>query len=156
MSAPRRGIGPVGTALRAVVGLVLVYVAGGASGLEWHGEWYDAVGGLFALPALTVAVGLAARRYASGPLRLTGPLAIAVNCGVIVALVVNPYTGGTATLFYAATLLVGAWRGEAGCEGTVISNWILRRDDQVGCPIFSPIDEAEARLRRRGLTASAR
>lgn len=156
MSAPRRGIGPVGTASRAVVGLVLVYIAGGASGLEWHGEWYDAVGGLVALPALTVAVGLAARRYASGPLRFTGPLAIALNCGVIVALVVNPYTGGAATLFYAATLLIGAWRGQGGCEGTVISNWILRRDDQVGCPIFSPIDEAEARLRRRGLTAGAR
>ena len=156
MTAPGRGIGPVGTASRAVVGLILVYIAGGASGLEWHGEWYDAVGGLVALPALTVAVGLAARRYASGPLRLTGPLAIAVNCGVIVALVVNPYTGGAATLFYAATLLIGAWRGQAGCEGTVISNWILRRDDQVGCPVFSPIDVAEARLRRRGLTAGAR
>jgi hypothetical protein len=139
-----------------VVGLLLVYVARGASGLAWEGEWYDAVGGLVALPALTVAGGLAARRHASAPLRFTGPVAIAVNCGVIVALVANPYTGGAATLFYAAALLVGAWRGQAGCEGTVISNWILGRDDQVGCPIFSPIDEAEARLRRRGVAAGAR
>jgi hypothetical protein len=156
VSATRRGIGPVGTASRAVVGLVLVYIAGGASGLEWHGEWYDTIGGLVLLPALTITLGLAARRYASGPLRLTGPLAIALNCAVIVALVANPYTGGAATLFFAATLLIGAWRGQAGCEGTVISNWILRRDDQVGCPIFSPIDEAETLLRRRGLTAGAR
>ena len=82
-------------------------------------------------------------------------MAIAINCGVIVALVANPYPGGTATLFYAAALLVGAWRGQADCECTVISNWILRRD-QVGCPIFSPIDQAEARLPRRGLAAGAR
>jgi hypothetical protein len=32
---------------------------------------------------------------------------------------------------------------------TVLSNWILRRDDQVGCPIFSPIDAVEARHRTR-------
>jgi hypothetical protein len=48
-------------------------------------------------------------------------------------------------------LLVGAWRGQAGCEGTVISNWILGRDDQVGCPLLSPLDAAEARLRPRGV-----
>lgn len=156
MNPTRRTIGPVGTGLRALVGLVLVYIAGGASGLEWKGEWYDAVGGLLVLPALTVIGGLAARRSGAGPLRFTGPVAVALNLGVIVALVANPYTGGAATLFYAATLLISAWRGQAGCEGTVISNWVLGRDDQVGCPIFSPIDHAEARLRRRGLTAGAR
>jgi hypothetical protein len=29
----------------------------------------------------------------------------------------------------------------------VVSNVILGRDDQLGCPVFSPIDEAEARLK---------
>jgi hypothetical protein len=28
----------------------------------------------------------------------------------------------------------------------MVSNWILRRNDQIGCPIFTPIDLAEARL----------
>ena len=154
MNPTRRAIGPVGTGLRIVAGVVLFYI--GLGGLDWGVEWYDIVGGLVLLPALTVVVGVAASRYASGPLRFTGPLATAINCGVIVALVVNPYTGGTATLFYAAALLIGAWRGQAGCEGTVISNWILGRDDQVSCPIFSPIDSAEARLRRRGLATGVR
>jgi hypothetical protein len=31
----------------------------------------------------------------------------------------------------------------------VVSNVILGRDDQLGCPVFSPIDEAEARLNAR-------
>ena len=31
----------------------------------------------------------------------------------------------------------------------MLSNWILRRDDQIGCPVFTPIDETEARLRER-------
>jgi hypothetical protein len=34
----------------------------------------------------------------------------------------------------------------AASEGTVVSNVILGRDDQIGCPLFSPIDEAERRL----------
>jgi hypothetical protein len=152
VSPTERSIGPVGTALRIMVGLVLVYVAGGASGLDWDGEWYDAAGGLVTLPALTVAAGLVARRYTARPLRFAGPLATTINCGVIIALVLNPYTGGAVTLFYAATLLVGGWRGQAGCEGTVISNWVLGRDHQVGCPIFSPIDQVEARVRRRRIT----
>jgi hypothetical protein len=75
---------------------------------------------------------------------------------VIVALLANPYTAGAAALFYAAALLVGAWRGQSGCEATVISNSLLGRDDQVGCPIFSPIDEAEARHWRRGLDRTSR
>ncbi|MGH3114622.1 MAG: hypothetical protein ACRDOP_14270 [Gaiellaceae bacterium] len=106
--------------------------------------------GLFAFPAATVAVGLAAQRYADGPLRFTGQLGLALNTAVIVALYVNPYTADAAALFYGVTLLVAAWHALPGCEGTVLSNWILRRDDQVGCPIFTPIDDAEARLRDRG------
>jgi hypothetical protein len=155
MRSTVRTIGPVGTGLRILVAVVLVYIAGGAGELDWHLDWYDVVGGLVALPALTLALGLAANRYASRPLRHTGPFATMANCALIVALVTNPYTAGAATLFYAATLLIATWRGQAGCEGTVISNWILGRDDQVGCPIFSPIDLAEARFRRRNLTAGA-
>jgi len=109
------------------------------------------------LPGLTLVLGLLARRHASKPLRFTGPGGHVVNCAVIVALVANPYTGGAATLFYAAMLLVAAWRGQPGCEITVLSNWILRRDDQVGCPFFGPIDAAEARRRsgRPGQAATA-
>lgn len=142
-----RRIGPIGTASRALVGVALLYLAGGAAGLSWNVEWYDTVVGLIALPAIVVAAGLAARRYARGPVRLTGPVAICLNCAVIVALVANPYTGGGALLFYGTTLLFAAWRGQPGCEATVLSNMILRREDQIGCPTFSPIDSAEAKHR---------
>ncbi len=105
--------------------------------------------GLAVLPGATLALGLAARRWASGPVRLTGRVATALNCGVILALAVNPYTAGGAELFYCVTLVVAAWRAQPGCEATVLSNWALRRDDQVGCPAFTPIDEAEKGLAAR-------
>jgi hypothetical protein len=149
MTRETRRIGPVGTALRVTLGLGLLYLAGGADGLSWGIDWYDPVLGLVALPGLTVVAGLAARRYAVRPLRFTGPLGHALNCAVIVALVANPYAGAAAMLFYSAALLGAAWRGVPGCEITVLSNWILRRNDQVGCPIFSPIDAVEARHRTR-------
>ena len=41
-------------------------------------------------------------------------------------------------------MLLAAWRGHAGCESLAISNWLLRRDDQVGCVVFWPLDEVEA------------
>jgi hypothetical protein len=156
MARTTRGIGPVGTAARLLAGLGLLYIAGGANGLSWGAEWQDAIVGLIALPALVVALGLAARRYARGPVDITGPLGIALNLAVIVALIANDHTGGGATIFYGTMMLIAAWRGQAGCEGTVVSNWILGRDDQIGCPTFTPIDEVEAHLRRRHATAAAR
>jgi len=141
-----RRIGPLATGLRVALAVGLLYLAGAADGRPWSVDWYDLIGGLVALPALTILLGLAARRYAAKPIRFTGPAGHALNCTVIVALVVNPYTAGAATLFYGTTLLVAAWRGRPGCEVTVVSNWLFGRDDQVGCPLFAPIDALEARL----------
>lgn len=143
-----RRIGPIGTATRLLGAAGLLYLAF-FDGASWGLEWYDAAVGLGVLPAAMIAFGLGARRYASGPVRLTGSAGTTANCLVLIALAVNPYTAGGAALFYGTTLLVAAWRAQPGCEGTVLSNWILGRDDQVGCPVFSLIDEAEARLNPR-------
>jgi hypothetical protein len=148
MATTTRDIGPIGTAARVITGLALLYIAGGATITSWGIEPQDALIGLLGLPALMVGIGLAARRYADGPIRFTGPLGIAVNLAVIVALIANDSTGGGATIFYGAALLIAAWRGQAGCEGTVIANWVLGRDDQIGCPTFTPIDEIEERFWR--------
>lgn len=152
----QRQIGPVGTTVRALVGLGLLYLAGGASIASWGIEPQDAVIGLIALPAVMIGLGLFARRYGRGQIRFTGPLGIALNLAVILALVGNDFTGGGATIFYGVTLLFAAWLGQAGCEATVISNLALGRDDQIGCPTLTPIDEAEAHLRRRAATTEAR
>jgi hypothetical protein len=149
----KRRIGPMGTAVRLAGGLGLIYLAG-ADGLSWDVRWYELVIGLAVLPAIMLAVGLVARRHKTGPLRLTGPTWTCLNCAVIVALVASPYTSGGALLFYGATMLVAAWRGQSGCEITVIPNVVLGRDDQIGCPTLSLIDDAEARLRRTGAAAT--
>ena len=153
MTTKKREIGPIGTAVRVVSGLGLLFLAGGASIASWDIEPQDALIGLIALPALAVGLGLAARRYAHGPIHFTGPLGVAINLAVIVALIGNEFTGGGATIFYSTTLLIAAGRGQAGCEATVISNWILGRDDQIGCPTLTPIDAAETHLRRGAAVA---
>ena len=42
-------------------------------------------------------------------------------------------------------MLVAAVRGYAGCEVLAVSNWLLRRDDEVGCAPFWGIDRLETR-----------
>jgi hypothetical protein len=148
MHTKMRRIGPIGTTTRLLAAAGLLYLAL-FDGTSWGLKWYDAAVGLVALPAAVIAFGLAARRYASGPVRFTGSAGTTANCLVLVALAVNPYTAGGAALFYGTTLLVAAWRAQPGCEASVLSNSLLSRDDQIGCPVFSPIDEAEARLRAR-------
>ena len=145
--SPTRRIGPFGTGARGAAGLALLVLglldkpAGLIGGFELH----ELLLGLVAFPAATVALGLLARHYVEGPLRFTGATGIVVNCGVIVALFAIPYTTGAAALFYGTTLLVGAWRSQPDCEVTVLSNLILARSDQIGCPVFMPIDAMEAR-----------
>jgi hypothetical protein len=148
MHVKTRRIGPIGTTTRLLAAAGLLYLAL-FDGASWGLEWYDAAVGIGILPAVAIAFGLAARRYASGPVHFTGSAGTAANCLLILALAVNPFTAGGAALFYGTTLLIAAWRAQPGCEATVLSNAILGRDDQLGCPVFSPIDEAEARLNAR-------
>ena len=145
MNTARRRIGSIGTASRVIVALGLLYLAVTHGAPSWRLTWYDAALGLIAFPAVMVVTGLAARRFAGRAVHFTGPLGLAINTAVIAALVSNRYTAGGAELFYGITLLAAAWRAQPGCEATVLSNLILGRDDQIGCPAFTPIDVLEAR-----------
>jgi hypothetical protein len=89
MQAKTRRIGPIGTSTRLVAAAGLLYLAL-FDGTSWGLEWYDAALGLAVLPAAVIAFGLAARSYASGPVRFTGSAGTTVNCVLIVALAVNP------------------------------------------------------------------
>jgi hypothetical protein len=67
-----RRIGTVGTASRILVGLGLLYLAL-ADGLSWGLTWREAGLGLVGFPAVMVALGLTARRFAGRPVRFMGP-----------------------------------------------------------------------------------
>lgn len=143
-----RRIGPIGTVTRLLSSAALLYLAL-FDGTSWGLSWDEGALGLGVFPAAMVALGFVARLRGIGPIRFLGSVGMTLNCAVIVGLLVNRYTSGGAELFYGVTLLVAAWRAQPGCEATVISNWILGRDDQIGCPTFTPIDQAEARSRAR-------
>jgi hypothetical protein len=155
MAEKTRRIGPFGSALRVLAGLVIIYLAFAGEDLKpaWGLDVYEALLGLVVFPTVMIAIVLAARRRSDAPLRWTGPVAQAANLVVIGALVVIDDTRAAAALYYGASLLVAAWQAQSGCEITVVPNVILRRDDQIGCPLFWPIDAAEARIRSRSSTA---
>jgi hypothetical protein len=52
-------------------------------------------------------------------------------------------TSDATLLFYGASMWLAAARGYAGCEVLAVSNWLLRRDDQIGCALFWPVDRLE-------------
>jgi hypothetical protein len=145
----RRSIGPWGTAARVLVGALLVgSVAEGhlSSGFDpW--AW---VLGLVGFPLLVF--GWQRWRSSRHPRRLeaTGPVAHLVNMAVFAALYLTPsyapalsVTSDAALLFYGTSMLLAAVRGYTGCEVLAVSNWVLGRDDQIGCMVFGPLDAAE-------------
>lgn len=108
----------------------------------------DALLGVLVFPMIEV-LALAIRGPSAGPLRLYGAGGHTLNWGVgFLALSVAPVP---TLLFYGASILVAFVRGYVGCEIFAISNWLRRRDDQIVCPVFSPIDQAEARRAGVGL-----
>jgi hypothetical protein len=152
----RREIGAIGTAARTLVGLALAgdVLAGHLTGEFRPGPWLL---GLIGFPAAVLAWQWSRARRPAPRLRATGPLAVTANIAVVAALYATPWyapalsvTSDAALLFYGTSMLLAAARGYAGCEVLAISNWLLHRDDQIGCLVFSPIDRLERRRGRRG------
>lgn len=157
----RRQIGTVGTTARVVIGLLLLLygLVGGRVDLT-GGEvrtGFDPLSvaiGVVAFPAVLLAWQWLRARSNPTRYEATGPLGTAINITVFIALVLTPvyarplaFTSNAALVFYGASMLVAAVRGYGGCEVLAVSNWILRRDDQIGCLVLSPIDDFERRLK---------
>jgi hypothetical protein len=151
-----RGIGPWGTAARVAVGGFMLgdVVYGHATGGWRLAPWLLAVA---VLPGAMLALhGLLARAH-PGRIEAAGPLWHAVNIGVFLALWLMPEyapalepMSDAALIFYGASMLVAATRGTSCCEVAVLSNWLLRRDDEISCALFLPVDIAEAsRIQKR-------
>ena len=154
----QRRIGIIGTLARAVLGLVMLesVVRGHLRSGFVPSAWAF---GLVGLPLLLLAVHWLAARRSPGRIQATGPVGHALNVAVFFALYLTPryapsfsFTSDGALLFYGASLLLAVLWGYAGCEVLAVSNWLLRRDDQVGCVLFWPIDALEGRRRGRGCT----
>jgi hypothetical protein len=86
----------------------------------------------------------------------TGPIGHAINVAVFLTLYLTPwyapalsFSSDAGLLFYGCSMLVSAVWGYAGCEVLAVSNWLLRRNDQVGCLLFDPLDRVEQGLWRR-------
>ena len=150
----RQGIGPIGATAR-VVGLLL---AGGVAIGHWSSGFHlDAwLLGLVGFPALLLGLQWARARRDPSRLIATGSPAQVGNVIALVARYLTPQyapalsvTSDAAAFFYGGSMLLAAARGYAGCEVLAVSNWLLRRDDQVGCLVFSPLDQLERRWLHR-------
>ncbi len=142
-----RAIGIMGTVARVIVGLGFLYLAVTDGGkLEWELPWQGPVLGLVVFPAALLVFQAVRLRFTNETLNATGGLGFCLNLAVGAVLYSIPFTRDAMLLFYGSSLLLAAARGYAGCESLAITNWLLRRDDQVGCVVFSPLDAVEARV----------
>ena len=144
--ATQRAIGKFGTVGRLALGVLFLWLAFSALTLRDYSTppWHAFVIGLIVLPAGLLAFQKMRLRFTKETLDATGPVGFCVNCAVGLALFV--VASAATLLFYGVSLILAAARGYAGCEVLAISNWLMRRNDQVGCVVFSPLDAAESRL----------
>ena len=146
-----RDLGPLSTAARLVVGLLLV-------GSVIHGQLVTHLAlapwalGLLGFPALVVAWhGWRVQRHPA-PISATSPLSSLLGVALFLALYFTWWyapalsvTSDAALIFFGGSMLLAAFRGDAGCEILSSSNWLLHRHDQIACTVFFPIDALERR-----------
>ncbi len=144
-----RHIGTVGTAARTVLGVIMV---GSVVVGHVRGDFDPApfVLGLAVFPAGVLVWQRRWGRRHPERLVVTGPLGYPLTVAVFSALYFTWWyapsvsaLSDAALLFYGTSMLAAAVSGYGGCEVLAISNWILRRDDQIGCLLFEPVDRAE-------------
>jgi hypothetical protein len=146
---PPRAIGRLGTAARAIVGLALL--AGGIiAGGGWISWWQLALG-LVGMPTVVLAAQVARLTITKRALSQTSHLASCLNCAAVVGLLTVSQTRDATLVFLGSSMLLAAARGYGGCETLAITNWLLRRNDQVGCLVFWPVDRFEARSQGRAV-----
>jgi hypothetical protein len=149
-----RRLGPLGTLARLGVGswmagsVLIGHLRGPFTLLPW-------VLGLIVLPIVATVwhrwyVGRGERR-----LNATGPIGhlshVLLFCGMLIAPDYVPalwFAPDTAFLFYGSAMLIAAVRGQSDCEVLALSNWLLRRDDRIGCIVFAPVDHIDRGIRR--------
>jgi len=143
---------PVGRALRTLLGLILIaYVA----------PVYFRVPLNVVVGSLVLMLGvIAVYSLILASLRLIGSaLGSIFTHGLIVALYIAgcsrlPILGGGKGQLAAVTLLgislvIAGLRALAGCELMAIPALFFRVETDVACPIFSPFDKLERKLRRK-------
>lgn len=154
-----RDIGPIGTIARLGIGLWLegLVVSGQlvthfVPATHTFASW---VLGLIGFPALMLAWHWWRIRRNPARFQDTSPLIIALGVALPLALYFTWWyapafsvTSDAVLLFVGGSMVLAALRGYAGCELLSLSNWLLRRYDQIACAFFTPIDSLE----QRGLT----
>jgi len=148
---------PVGRVLRILLGLlVIVYVTPIYLRLPLRvfvGSLVLMIGLILAYSAINLVV---SRRVAA-----FGPYLAAV---LVHALLVASYVAGfsrapvvgggkgqlAAVTFLGISLVIAGIRGLAGCELMAIPDLFVRKDAELACLIFSPLDKLERRLRNKG------
>jgi hypothetical protein len=129
---------------------VALLAGGVVAGGGWIAWWQLALG-IGGLPAVVVAAQSVRLLVTRRPLAQTSHLASCLNCAALVGLLTMSQTRDAALVFLGGSMLFAAARGYGGCETLAITNWLLHRNDQVGCLIFWPLDQFEARSGRRSI-----
>jgi hypothetical protein len=135
---------------RVVVGLFLL-VSVITSSMHAGFDPASLILGLLGFPAVLLAWQWSRARHTPTRLQATGIIGFTLNAAIFLALYLTrwyapgwSFLSDAALLFYGISMWLSSLRGYAGCEVLALSNWLLRRDDQVGCVLFTPIDAARA------------
>jgi hypothetical protein len=149
----KREIGVIGTVARVILGSLLfgsVFYGHMMKGPFMPLPW---VIGLIIFPAIFITWQYLRARRNSAKLEANGLIATIINVVIFFAFYFTyiyapsiDFMSDAVLVFYGLSMLLAALRGYAGCEALAISNWLLKRDDQLGCLVFGPVDYTAGKL----------
>jgi hypothetical protein len=159
-----RQIGPAGTSARLLGGALAITLPIALDGLTW----FEAGVALLALPLIAAiaapVITAGYRRVYPRALQLRHGICSLPACTLIVVMViannllVAPTTANgnvTIWVWLGASMLLAAARGYGGCEVLAPYNVISGRREQIGCLLYTPIDNVEAKRHAKHAKAAA-
>lgn len=142
----KREIGFIGTFSRIVFGLALF---GSVVYGHWRGTFRSLpwLIGLVVFPILFIMWHTWQINNNRVEFRKTGPITMCINILIFAVFYFTywyapavKFMSDAVLIFYGFSMLLAAVRGYSGCEVLAISNWLLLRNDQIGCLVFKPFD----------------
>jgi hypothetical protein len=113
--------------------------------------------GMSGFPALVLAGHVWRIRRTPARFHGTSPLCFVLSLALPLAVYLTGlyvpalwFASDATLIFVGSSLLFSALRGAAGCEFLALSNWLLRRTDEMACAVFTPIDSLDCRRWRQG------
>ncbi len=140
MTGQGREIGLTGTISRLLISPFFIWWGFDSPMADLPFQWHQIGLGVIGIPLFVAILQLGIAQFRREPIQATGWMGTIGNIMFLFILFNIAFLHNAVFFYLGFSMLLAVIIGYAGCETLAISNWMIRRNDEVGCVLFSAFD----------------